>query len=201
MRWDLPLRILPMLAGPTLLVALTPLSSHSVGLAAPDLGRQVLLAAALGPPMGWLSWWYRRRYVRRVVVPTSADNLLQCLYYVGLNAPAEELLFRGLLLGWLSGAVGIPLAWGLSTLAFGLYHIPARWGWPAVAGVACAGGLFGLLFLLARGSLLLPTVVHAFATCGFLSAGPWVAYNRESRRRQAPLAPQPSALGRDDRAL
>jgi membrane protease YdiL (CAAX protease family) len=131
--------------------------------------------------MGWLSWWYRRRYIRRVVVPTDADNLLQGLYYVVLNAPAEELFFRGVLLGWLQSVVGTPAAWAVSTLLFGLYHIPARWGRMAVMGTTVAGGLFGALFLL-TGSLLLPTLVHACATCGFLSTGPWIAYRVQARR-------------------
>ncbi len=186
MRWDLPLRVVPMLTVPLLLVALTPLSGRTLGLSLNGAWWQLLLAALLGPLMGWLSWWYRRRYVRRVVVPTRADNLLQGVYYVVLNAPAEELLFRGLLLGWLQGATGTPIAWTLSTLVFGLYHIPARWGGAAVAGVTIAGGVFGILFLLGpgSGSLLLPTVVHAFATCGFLSAGAWLAYNHEVGRAQ-----------------
>lgn len=139
----------------------------------------------LGPLLGWLSWGYRKRYVGRVVVPTTSDNILQSLYYVVLNAPAEELFFRGVLIGWLQSFLGTPTAWLLATLSFGLYHVPARWGRPAEVGVMIAGALFGLLFLL-YDSLLLPIIVHAFATCGFLSTGPWVSRRwAESRRRQA----------------
>lgn len=184
MRWDLPLRILPFLALPLLAVWLTPLSAATVGLTLQGAPSQLLLVALFGPAMGWLSWWYRRRIVGRMVVPTGADNALQSAYYVLLNSPAEELFFRGLLIGWLQTVTGAPAAWLISTAVFGLYHIPARWGWRSVGGVTIAGAFFGLLFLLgpASVSLVAPVLVHAFATCGFLSAGPWVARTYEARR-------------------
>lgn len=184
MRWDLPLRIVPFLALPLLLAALTPLNAHDLGLTLRNAPGQLLLASVLGPLMYWLSWWYRRRVVGRVVVPTGSDAALQSVYYVLLNSPAEELFFRGALIGWLQSLTGPAAAWFLSTLVFGLYHIPARWGSRAVLGVTIAGGLFGALFLIGpgKGSLLLPVLVHSFATCGFLSAGPWVAHSREERR-------------------
>jgi membrane protease YdiL (CAAX protease family) len=186
MRTDLPLRVVPLLAVPLLAAAYTPLSPRTLGLSISmeDARRQLLLSAALGPPMGWLAWRYRRRYVRWVVVPTWRDNLFQSAYFVFLNAPAEELFFRGLLLGGLRRRLGAAPAWLLSTLIFGAYHIPARWGRPAVLGVTLAGGVFGALFLAGPGggSLLLPTGVHALATCGFLSAGPWAAHALAARR-------------------
>lgn len=181
LRWDLPLRVVPMLAVPLLLVWLSVLSPVDLGLSAPGLTSQLGIALILGPLMAWLSWWYRCRYVGRVVVPTNSDNLFQSAYYVALNSPAEELLFRGLLIGWLGRFVGEPTAWALSTLLFGLYHIPARWGGAAVIGVTLAGALFGGLFLL-YDSLLLPVLVHACATCGFLSTGPWLARVLAARR-------------------
>lgn len=184
MRWDLPCRIVPMLLAPLLLIALTPISSRSMGLTLEDLPVQLGLGALLGPLMGWLSWWYRRRIVGRVVVPTRDDAWLQSVYYVLLNTPAEELFFRGLMIGSLQSVMGPWAAWTFSTLVFGLYHIPARWGWRAVAGTTVAGGVFGLLFLLGPGpgSLVLPSIVHSFSTCAFLSAGPTIAHAVEERR-------------------
>ena len=183
-RWDLPLRVLPLLFLPLLLVALTPLSARTIGFTTAQLGMQIAFAALLGPPFAWLAWWFRWRYVRFVVVPTDADNAVQCLYYVILNTPAEELFFRGLLLGWLQGRIGAPAAWLISTALFGLYHIPAGWGWRAVVGVTAGGGLFGALFLLGpdSGSSVLPMLVHACGTCAFLSLGPWAAFRLEVRR-------------------
>ena len=196
-RWDLPFRVLPMLLVPVLLVTLTPLSARTIGLTTERLDSQIALGALLGPPFGWLAWWFRRRYLRFLVVPTNTDNLLQSLYYVALNAPAEEMFFRGLLLGWLQSHTGAPFAWLVSTLVFGLYHIPAGWGWRAVAGVTVGGGFFGALFLLGPGggSAVLPMLVHAFGTCGFLSFGPWAAYRlavrRNARLGQHSLRPDP----------
>ena len=186
MRWDLPGRILPFLAVPLLLAAWTPLSLRGLGVTLEDAPWQVGLGLLLGGPVGWLSWRWRRRFGRGMVVPSDADALFQSVYYVLLNTPAEELLFRGALLGWLSQRTGSWAAWALSTLVFGLYHLPAGWGPRAVAGVTLAGGLFGALFLAGPGvgSLLLPLVVHAFATCGFLSAGPWCARALVARRER-----------------
>lgn len=187
MRWDFPLRIVPLIAAPLLLAAQTPLPVRTLGLTLTDMPQQVLLSAALGPPIGWVAWWYRRRFVGRMVVPTTSDALFQSVYYVVLNSPAEEIFFRGMLLGWLKATMGPFPAWLLSTLVFGLYHVPAGWGWRAVGGVTVAGGLFGVLFLAGSGggSLTAPTLVHAFATCGFLSAGPWAARTLKARSLKA----------------
>jgi len=186
MRWDLPLRIVPLLGTPVLLAVYTPLSFRALGLTLEGSPRQVGLSLLLAPPIGLLAWWYRRGYVGRMVTPTRADAWFQSAYYVVLNTPAEELFFRGLLLGGLSRVVPTPAAWVVSTLVFGLYHIPSGWGWNAVGGVTAAGGFFGLLFLAGPGgaSLLLPCLVHAVATCAFLSAGPALARAAEARRSQ-----------------
>ncbi len=184
MRWDLPFRIVPLLGLPLLLATLGALSFQALGLTTQGLALQAALGLPLGLAMACLAWWYRWRVVGRVVVPTGQDAWLQSFYYVLLNTPAEELFFRGLLLGGMAPLIGTWPAWLLSTLVFGLYHIPAGWGWRAVGGVTAAGGLFGWLFLLGAGSgsLVLPSIVHAFATCAFLSAGPWLASALELRR-------------------
>ncbi len=184
-RWDLPLRVAPMIALPLVVAALTGLTLSDLGLTSPPA--QVALGALLGPIMGWVAWTFRRRAVGRIVVPTGSDALLQSAYYVLLNTPAEEIVFRGVMIGWLGRLIPTLAAWVLSSLVFGLYHVPAGWGWRAVAGVTVSGFFFGALFLGAPGgpSLLLPMIVHAFATCGFLSAGPWIALRLERRRLAA----------------
>ncbi len=187
MRIDFPFRVVPFLLLPLLLAASTPISLRDLGVTLGDAPLELLLAAVIGPVMGWLAWLWRRKFVRFMVVPTDGDLFFQSAYYVLLNGPAEELLFRGLGIGWLGQHIGPWPAWLLSTLVFGLYHIPAGWGPRAVLGVTIGGGIFGVLFLVGpgAGSLLLPVVVHGFATCGFLSAGPWLAYALEVRRGKA----------------
>jgi hypothetical protein len=56
---------------------------------------------------------------------------------------------------------------------FGAYHRLGRWSWRSIAGVTAAGAVFGLSYLLqpAPRSIWLPSVIHAFATAGFLSWG------------------------------
>ena len=53
--------------------------------------------------------------------------------------------------------IGIPAA----SLVFGLLHGPSRGLWPLAVWAAGAGAILGVIFS-ATGSLLLPTLVHAF---------------------------------------
>ena len=69
----------------------------------------------------------------------------------------EELLFRGVLQGWLAGLAGPWLAVGVAALVFGLAHY-LSWAYFVLA---TAMGLYlGALYQLS-GDLLLPTLVHA----------------------------------------
>jgi membrane protease YdiL (CAAX protease family) len=73
----------------------------------------------------------------------------------------EEVLFRGLLIGWVDSLLpGLPyLVLGLiSAVVFGLGHLYQ--GWKGVLGTGLLGGLFAALFLLTR-SLYLPIIIHA----------------------------------------
>jgi uncharacterized protein len=147
-----------------------------------SLSRDVLAGVALGLPMAAMAAGFRRWVAPRYRLPTPADQALQTAYYFAINAPAEELFWRGtvqtLAIDALARTPGLgraarPLGWALATAAFGAYHRLGHWSWRAIGGVTLAGGFFGLLHLLRprRGSLLLPTIVHGFATAGFLSWG------------------------------
>lgn len=76
----------------------------------------------------------------------------------------EELLYRGFLLHCLSGEwpgrlhLGLPAAWALGALAFGLAHLYQ--GWRGVAASTAMGLVFGLLAI-GTGNLFLPMFVHA----------------------------------------
>ncbi len=146
------------------------------------LGRDVLAGVALGLPMAAMAAGFRRWVAPRYRLPTPADQALQTTYYFAVNAPAEELFWRGtvqaLAIDALARAPGLsrvarPLGWALATAAFGAYHRLGHWSWRAIGGVTLAGGFFGLLHLTRprRWSLLVPTIVHGFATAGFLSWG------------------------------
>ena len=69
------------------------------------------------------------------------------------SGTGEEMLFRG----WLLNETGL---W-ISSLIFGLMHIPPNrdwWSWPVFAGVV--GGLLGLLYIESH-SLIYPIAAHA----------------------------------------
>jgi membrane protease YdiL (CAAX protease family) len=109
-------------------------------------------------------------------VPANrADMGLQAGYYV-LNAPVEEVFFRGLLQGGLTALAGPAAGIVTGTAAYVLYHRLGGWAWIDVAATALVGIPVALAFWLLPGppSLLGITLVHAGATCGFLGPGPWL---------------------------
>jgi membrane protease YdiL (CAAX protease family) len=127
-------------------------------------GASCLLQVLLTPRRGSLK-----------VPASSADMGLQAGYYF-LNAPVEEVFFRGLLQGGLTALAG-PFAGILAaTAAYVLYHRLGGWAWIDVAATAMVGVPVALAFWLLPGppSLLGITLVHAGATCGFLGPGPWL---------------------------
>jgi membrane protease YdiL (CAAX protease family) len=106
---------------------------------------------------------------------STADAALQAGYYA-LNAPLEEVFFRGLL----QGGVGVllsPLAgFAVGTTAYVLYHRLGGWAWLDLLAITLAAIPLGLAFWLLPGgpSLVGVTMAHFGATCGFLGPGPWL---------------------------
>jgi len=72
----------------------------------------------------------------------------------------EELLYRGVLLNSLKGADywGSAVAWGASSMLYGLNHIP--FGVPAFVGKVFAGLLFAGLAILGKGSIVACLLAH-----------------------------------------
>lgn len=103
-----------------------------------------------------------------VAVETGREHPELFLYYIPivllLNAPAEELLFRGVVQGLFRRAYGVVPGIVAASLLFGLIHYVALAGdGSAAAYVAIAfisGILLGTLYEY-TGNLLVPTVVHA----------------------------------------
>jgi membrane protease YdiL (CAAX protease family) len=77
------------------------------------------------------------------------------------TAVGEELLFRGAMLPSIAAYTGLPLAWLLSSLAFGLVHVPSSRALVPWTLTACVMGLvFGLLYVV-TGEVLAPIAAHA----------------------------------------
>ncbi|HEY8474212.1 MAG TPA: CPBP family intramembrane glutamic endopeptidase [Natronosporangium sp.] len=76
-------------------------------------------------------------------------------------AVAEEVIFRGVALELLVGPLGWPaaLAVAATAIGYGLNH--TYFGWLTVAQKVVSGAGFGVLYLAAGGSLLVPAIAHA----------------------------------------
>jgi len=190
MKWDLPLRLVPLLAAPAVFawISRTPISELGINLSHP--GRDLLLAipcglVGFGVAAGFAEYLSRR--AGHWFVPDRTDLALQSFYYIVLNAPIEEWFFRGFLQGELVRWWEAPwLGFLAATLVFGAYHFLGKWGWRAVVGATVAGFGLALLYLWQPSppSLLLPVLVHAAITCGFLGIGPYVIFRWRLRRGQ-----------------
>jgi membrane protease YdiL (CAAX protease family) len=185
LRLDLPSRVLPMFLGPLLLAWLLHLSLADIGLPAltwQQAALQIGLGLAIGIPFSLVAAAYRAIILPRYRLPTLGDHLFQSSYYLFINAPAEELFCRGLVLTLVARWSGsLALAWLVSTVVYASYHKLGGWGWKSVAGVTVAGMLFSTLYILQPEprSILLPVVVHGLTTCAFLNIGDVAAYARQ----------------------
>lgn len=175
-------RVVPFFAGAALYARFLGRGSRGLGLTRDGWARDVMLGTTLGIPMAAVAIAFRRWVAPRYRLPTPGDQAFQSAFYFLLNAPAEELLWRGTVQSAAIGALArVPrlrpaapaLGWAFATATFGAYHRLGNWNWRSVVGVTVAGGLFGALYLAGprRGSILAPIIVHGFATAGFLSWG------------------------------
>ena len=175
-------RVVPFFAGAALYARLSGRGARGLGLTRDGWIHDVLLGTAVGLPMTAVAIAFRRWEAPRYRLPTPADQVFQSAFYFLLNAPAEELLWRGTVqTAAIAALARVPrlrpaapvLGWAFATASFGVYHRLGNWSWRSIAGVTVAGGLFGALYLTGprRGSILAPTIVHGFATAGFLSWG------------------------------
>ena len=82
-------------------------------------------------------------------LPRPAQFMSGLLLFGAGTAPAEELLFRGVLYGWLLDRTGPAAAVVITSLSFALAHVPV-YGWSSFAVATAAGFLFGWLRWWAR---------------------------------------------------
>ncbi len=186
MRLDLPFRIIPLAIIPFLYIWALHLPLSFLGLTLHDVPQQVIIGLIIGIAMAAFATIYRMYIVGPWFRwPTLSDHFLQGCYYLFINAPIEELFFRGFMLAAVAQWTGW-LGWGwlVSTAIYTLYHRLGKWSWRSVGGVALAGILFGLLYLdqATPRSLLAVVIVHGFTTSGFLSWGDEVMYRRWKRK-------------------
>jgi hypothetical protein len=155
--------------------------------------REIALGTALGIPLAAISAVFRGWVAPGYRLPTPADQAVQSTFYLAINAPAEELFWRGtvqslgmrLLRSVLPlGPVASVLGWAIATLGYGGYHRLGGWSWRSIAGVTAAGALFGWLYHVRPRdrALIAPVIVHGFATAGFLSWGDTFLHRRTVRR-------------------
>src|SRR5436305_4405281 len=182
MRPDLLIRILPMGLAPFLYIKIFRLPLSFLGLTAGNIPQQMVLGITVGVAMSIFAMIYRMYIVGPWFRhPTRKDQLLQSFFYLCINAPVEELFFRGLVLTAVTQWTGW-LGWGwlVSTAMYTLYHRLGKWSWRSVGGVGLAGIIFSLVYLLQPEprSLLAVIIVHGFTTSGFLSWGDEALYQR-----------------------
>jgi membrane protease YdiL (CAAX protease family) len=189
-RWmwpDLLIRILPMGLAPFLYILIFHFPLSFLGIVTGNIPQQIVLGITVGVAMSIFATIYRMYIVGPWFRhPTRKDQLLQSFFYLCINAPVEEIFFRGLILAAVTQWTG-GLGWGwlVSTVLYTLYHRLGKWSWRSVGGVGLAGIVFSLVYLWQPGphSLLAVIIVHGFTTSGFLSWGDEALYQRWKRKR------------------
>jgi Type II CAAX prenyl endopeptidase Rce1-like len=189
-RWlwrDVLMRIIPMGAIPFIYIALLHQPLAFLGLTLHDIPQQIALGLTVGIGMAAFAILYRMFIVGPWFRwPTVGDQVVQSSFYLLINAPVEELFFRGFLLEVITyWTHSLLLGWLVSTAAYTLYHRLGKWNWRSVGGVGLAGIVFSLVYLLPTGphTLLAVIIVHGFTTSGFLSWGDEVLYQRWKYRQ------------------
>ncbi|HEX4203072.1 MAG TPA: CPBP family intramembrane glutamic endopeptidase [Ktedonobacteraceae bacterium] len=186
MQPDLLMRIIPMGIIPILYIVIFHLPFSFLGLTLHNAFPQLLIGLGAGIIMAIFSILYRMYIIgpgfRR---STFNDQVVQTFFYLIINAPVEELFFRGFMLGMITQWSGsLVLGWFVSTAVYTLYHRLGKWNWRSVGGVGLAGIVFSLVYLIQPGprTLLAAIIVHGFATSGFLSWGDEALYQRWKRK-------------------
>lgn len=190
---DTAMRVLPFAVAAGVYARLSGEGAEGIGITADGWQREMLLGIAVGVPLAGIAAVFRERVAPGYRLPTDADQFAQTIFYFAVNAPGEELFWRGTVqdlavrglarIPRLQRAAGL-LGWAATTAVFGAYHRLGKWSWRSIAGVTVAGALLGALYQWPRGkrSILAPTIAHGFATAGFLSWADLYQYQRQKRR-------------------
>lgn len=167
---------------------------RAVGLIAPPQGWPAALAlgVGVGAVMLGLAVCWRAQVAPGYRLPTGADQALQSCFYLILNAPAEEVFWRGTvqalairgLLALGLGPAGSAISGvGAVAVIFGAYHRLGGYPWKFNIAAMLAGALFGTLYIALPGpSIVVATIVHGLTTAGYLSWGDAVLHRLHLRR-------------------
>jgi membrane protease YdiL (CAAX protease family) len=199
-------RVAPMTAAALLYGRLSGEGLAGVGLTRAHWRREVTLGVAVGAPLAALAVVFRGWVAPHYRLPTAPDQALQTTFYLAVNAPGEELFWRGMTQTAASGlfalipglrALASPLGWAFATAGYGSYHRLGGWSWSSIAGVTAAGALFGWLYTGRPGnrSLVAAIIAHGFATAGFLSWGDVALHMRKERQLRASVSRKHHARG------
>jgi CAAX protease family protein len=189
-------RVAPMTGMALLYARLSGEGLAGVALTRAHWKREVVVGVAVGAPLAGIAALFRGWVAPQYRLPTLPDQAMQTAFYLAINAPGEELFWRGMVQTAATGAFGAvprlrPLArlmgWAVATAGYGSYHRLGGWSWRSIAGVTAAGALFGWLYTGRPGnrSLVAPIIAHGFATAGFLSWGDVALHWAKMRRLRA----------------
>jgi membrane protease YdiL (CAAX protease family) len=169
----------------------------TLGLTAPPrrLGVGLLLAAVVLVGYAADVWWQlatparlaatRAHWQRHApFMPATAREVRHGLALVVAAATAEEILYRGFLIGYLAWFTPLPVAVAVPALVFGASHLYQ--GGHAVAKIVLLAALLGVIAVVTR-SLWIPMALHfAIDLAGLLLAPVLLA--REPAAEAAPLS-------------
>lgn len=166
----------------------------AIGWVAPPQGWPAAIAVGVGVGviMMVLAMFWRWQISPGYRLPTTSDQALQTFFYFILNAPTEEIFWRGVVQTLaIRGLVALGLEMvpsaviGIAVISaiFGAYHRLGGYPWKFNIAAMLAGALFGTLYVALPGpSIVVPSIVHALTTAGYLSWGD-VALHRYRLRR------------------
>lgn len=175
MRWDVPTRIVLLIAAPLIWIAVAGIDPSAIGLRLSLNLRDWLLTAALALAAALVCLAYRRWLWRPRAAPDRSALALELPFFAVLNPFAEELFFRGAALFGLANLVGMPWAIAITSVVFGVHHALARFPVSFLVLGTLGGALFGIIT--AYFSSIIPAIVmHAAADLAvFVVAGPMAA--------------------------
>ncbi len=190
MRWDVPTRVVFLMAAPLVWIAVGDIEPAAIGLSL-DLGvLDWLLVALLALGAGLVSLTYRRWLWRPQLAPDRSALALELPFFGGLNPVAEELFFRGGALFGLASLIGMPWAIVITSIVFGVHHAVARFPISFLILGTLGGVLFGIMSA-HFGSVAPAIVMHAAADLAVFVAAGMVADRFWMGDEAAAVAPAP----------